>query len=179
MTWKPSRISNRTVSGTVLRYIPWLPFHRFPDTSSPYESKLVESQRIGNQKLLVAFDKEGSVDIEADVLLAELEGKLQQAKAEIEAMLANENMVADIAGMTVELLLRIEGKTWPAIPEVTALREDCKCGCPCDDSYRCYDGKVYGPCTSDNCYGNCVYDGECVCPLHQYPDHVLEEREDD
>jgi hypothetical protein len=38
-----------------------------------------------------------------------------------------------------------------------------ECICPNDDFWRCLDGDVYGPCSSDMCYGVCEYDGSCTC----------------
>jgi hypothetical protein len=47
-----------------------------------------------------------------------------------------------------------------------------ECTCPDDDSFRCIDGDVYGPCSSPDCYGVCEYEGYCTCPLHTWPDGV-------
>ena len=46
------------------------------------------------------------------------------------------------------------------------------CTCLNGDMWRCIDGRVYGPCSSEQCGGVCEYDGGCPCSLHQTdPDH--------
>lgn len=46
--------------------------------------------------------------------------RIAQAMADIETTLTQEDLYADTEGLTVDVLIRINGKAWPAIPGLTA-----------------------------------------------------------
>lgn len=35
------------------------------------------------------------------------------------------------------------------------------------EMWACINGNVYGPCSSENCYGACDLDGKCSCRCHR------------
>lgn len=34
------------------------------------------------------------------------------------------------------------------------------------EMWRCIDGRVFGPCDSEYCYGVCEFKGNCTCECH-------------
>lgn len=35
------------------------------------------------------------------------------------------------------------------------------------ESWACIEGRVYGPCSAENCYGVCEHEGDCRCDCHK------------
>ncbi|MCK9901255.1 hypothetical protein MXD63_14345 [Frankia sp. Cpl3] len=48
----------------------------------------------------------------------------------------------------------------------TAPDHRCHCGLD-EETDRCVDGEVFGPCPHEMCPGVCVYSHDCHCPCHQ------------
>lgn len=42
--------------------------------------------------------------------------------------------------------------------------DDCPCGHPLNENYRCIAGWYYGPCEHPDCGGVCEYWGDCTSP---------------
>jgi hypothetical protein len=52
--------------------------------------------------------------------------------------------------------------------EINVVTDGCPCGHPLNDAYRCLNGRIYGPCSSEDCDGVCddtwgTCQGDCRC----------------
>jgi hypothetical protein len=110
-TWRPKRTSNRA----------------FPDDkyaiayySEAGEQRVIEAQRIGAQQSV-------PVDFRGDAGLVDgraVDQAIDRVVRDMNAFLGREDFVADAEGLAVEVVVRVAGRAWPAVPGITTPQDD-------------------------------------------------------